>query len=167
MQGELIHDGTVSLEIEDAIVADDFTVAVEELGRSEAVPCIASAFTQMRVGEGDPYLGYLVLTEEMLYLVDASTQERHILQSFLVALLQPTPDARAFDVDADIVDFGMHACQPDGILALAAAQLQHDGIVVVEKLLVPLALQREALAHDAFVAVFEQVGEGLIFGEFL
>ena len=99
----------------------------------------------------------------MLYLVDAGTQERHVLQSLLVALLQSTPDAGAFDVDADIVDLGMHARQPDGIFALATAQLQHDGVIVMEKLLVPLALQREALAHDAFVTVFEQVGEGLVF----
>jgi hypothetical protein len=165
MQGELIHDGTVSLEIEDAIVADDFTVAVEELGRSEAVPCIASAFTQMRVGEGDPYLGYLVLTEEMLNLVDAGTQERHVLQSFLVALLQSTPDARAFDVDTYIINVAMGTSQANGIFSLATTKLQDDRVVVVEEIGMPLPLQREALAHDAFIAVFEQVREGLVLSE--
>ena len=126
---------------------------------------VAFALTWMRVREGDPNLGHFVLGEEMLDLVDAGTKERHILQAFLVRLLQTTPDACAFDVDTYIINVTMGTGQADGIFSLATTKLQDDGVVVVEEVGMPLPLQREALAHDAFIAVFEQVREGLVLSE--
>ena len=128
---------------------------------------VAHAFAWMRVRESDPNLGHFVLAEEMFDLVDAGTQERHILKAFLVTLLQTAPDTCAFDVDTYIINVAVGAGQTEGVLAFATTQLQHDGVVVMEEVGVPLALQREALPHDAVVAVFEQVGEGLVFREFL
>ena len=127
--------------------------------------CITLTLAWMRVGEGDPNLGHFILGEEMLDLVDASTEERHILQAFLVRLLQTTPDAGAFDVDTYIINVAMGTGQADGVFPLATTQLEHDGVVVMEEVGMPLALQREALAHDAFIAVFEQVREGLVLSE--
>ena len=109
MQCKLIHDRAVGLEVEDAVGANDFAVTVKELRRSEAVPCIAFALAGMRVRESDPNLGNFVLTEEMLDLVDAGAKKGHILQPFLVRLLQAAPDTRTFDVDPNIIDLGMHS----------------------------------------------------------
>ena len=72
------------------------------------MPCVAFTFARMRVGESDPDFGDFVLAEEMLDLVDASAKEGHILQAFLVRLLQAAPDACPFDVDTNIIDLGMH-----------------------------------------------------------
>ena len=121
----------------------------------------------MRGGEGDPNLSHFILGEEMLDLVDAGTEKRHIIQAFLVRLLQSAPDAGAFDVDTYIINITMGTSQTDGVLTFAATQLQHDGVVVVEEVGMPLPLQGEALAHDTLIAVFEQVGEGLVLGESL
>ena len=121
VEGKLIHDGAVGLEVEDAVGANDLAVAVKELGRGKAMTRIACAFAGMRVREGDPNLGDLVLGKEMLNLVDAGTQERHILQTFLIALLQSTPNPCSFDVDTDIIDVAMRPSQAHGVFSFATA----------------------------------------------
>ena len=92
--------------------------------------------------------------------------EGHIVQAFVAGLGQAAPHAGTFDVNADVIDFGMHPGQSDGVFTLAAAQLQHDGMVVMEKL-GPLAFQRKSLRHDALVGVFKEVVEGLVLRKFL
>ena len=129
--------------------------------------CIAFALARMRVGEGDPNLSHFVLGEEMLDLVDAGTEKRHILQAFLVRLLQAAPDTGTFDVDTYIINVAMRTSQANRVLTLATTQLQHDGVIVVEEVGMPLPLQGEAFAHDTLIAVFEQVGEGLVLGKSL
>ena len=59
----------------------------------------------------------------------------------------------------------MHTRQPDRVFALAAAQLKHDGILVMEKLLVPLPLKRESFVHNALIGILEQVPKGLVLGK--
>ena len=127
--------------------------------------CIAFAFTWMWVGESDPNLRDFILGEEMLDLVDTGAKERHVFQAFLVALLQAAPDAGALDVDTYIINVAMRPSQTNGVFSLATTQLKHNRVVVVEEVLVPLALQREAFGHNALIAVFEQVREGLVLSE--
>ena len=162
MQCKLIHNGAIGFQVEDAVGTNDFSVTLQKLRRSEAVPRIAHALARMWVGEGDPNLGNLVLTKEMLDLVDTGAEKRHILHAFLVRLLQAAPNAGTLDVDTYIIYITMGAGQTDGVFAFAATQLQHDGIVVVEEVGVPFSLQWEAFGHDTFIAVFEQVRKGLV-----
>lgn len=129
------------------------------------MPRVAHALAWMRVGEGDPDFGHLVLGEEMLNLVDAGAKESHVAQAFLVALFQSAPNACALDVNTYVINIAVRTGQANRVFAFAAAEFQNDGIVVVEKVLVPLALQWEPFLHDAFVAVFKQVREGLVLGE--
>ena len=114
----------------------DLTVTLQKLGRSQAVAGIAFAFARMRIGESDPNLSHLVLSEEMLNLVDAGTNEGHILQIFLIRLLQAAPDACALDIDTYIINILVRPCQADGVFAFATAQFEHDGIIVSSPLFI-------------------------------
>ena len=128
---------------------------------------VAFTFAGMGIGEGDPDLVYLIWTEKMLDLVDAGTDEGYVCEAFFTGLRQATPHTGALDVDADIVDVTMRPGQSHGILSLAATQLKNDGVVVMEEVGAPTALQRKALGHDALIGILEQVVERLVLFEFL
>ena len=126
----------VCLQVDEAPVGQEPAVALQKPGGGESLARIL----HLRVAEGEPYLLHLAPGEEVVYDFDVGTQEGHVLQPFLQGLRSPRPHACSLDVDADEVDVGKHLGQSDGVFALAAAQLQHDGVLIVEVLFSPVAL---------------------------
>ena len=125
--------------MDEAAVLKEMAVAGEEVGAGEAL----RGLLHLRVGEGEPYFLHFAGGEEVVDDLDVRAQEGDILQTFLQRLRGTAPHARTFDIHADEVAVGVAPRQPHGILAAAAAQLQHDGVVVLEELLAPTATQGE------------------------
>lgn len=152
----------IGLEMHDAAVDKEAAVALHEVGGSEALARIL----HLRVGKGEPYFLHLVGTEETVYYLDACTQEGYVSELFLQGLFCSRPHSCALDVDADEVDVGIQPCQAHGVFAAAAAQLEHDGVVIVEILFAPVAAHVERHVADYGEWILEHVLESLNFGEF-
>ena len=75
--------------------------------------------------------------------------------------------AGALDVDADEVYFGEKLGQSYRIFTFAAAQLQDDGVGIVEILLTPFAFHLKRHVVDDRERILEDIAEGLHLGEFL
>ena len=84
------------------------------------------------VGEGDPDLADFVGREILGDVVDMGSQESNIVEVFGDRGFGTRPHAVAFDVHADVVDVGVEAGQSHGIIAFAAGELNHDGVVVAK-----------------------------------
>ena len=167
VKGEFVHDGAIGLEVEDALRGDNFAVSLEELRGGETVTCIAFPLARMGIGESDPNLANLTRAKEMLNLVDAGTDEGYILKTFVTSLSEATPHTGSFDVDTDVIDFGMYPGQAYGIFTFTTTQLQHDGMVVMKKVGTPMAFQRKTFRHDSLIGLLEQVVERPVLFKFL
>ena len=107
----------------------NLSVQVEELVAAEAF----ARFVGLGVGEGDPDLVDFVGREILCDVIDMGSQESNIVEVFGDRGFGPRPHAVAFDIHADVVDVGVEAGQSHGIIAFAAGELNHDGVVVAEK----------------------------------
>ena len=136
----------------DAAGAKEFPVALQEKRRTEAGVLAAA---QLRVRESEPDLRDLPRAEESVDELDAGAQESHVGESVLSSILGPFPEPGAFDIHADIIDLRVPEGQGDGVVSLAAAQLQHDRMVVPEHLLPPSAF-------DGMVPEPQLPGTGLL-----
>ena len=126
----------VGLQVDDAAIDEELAIAVHEVGGREALARIL----HLGVGEGEPYLLYLVRSEEALDDLDIGTQEGDILQTLLEGLSSSRPHACSLDVDTNEVDVRVELGELYGIFSLATAEFEHNGVVIVEILLVPMAL---------------------------
>ena len=123
----------------------------------------------LRVRESEPNLLHLVAVEEAVYDFNARAKKGHIGQLLLQRELGSRPHACAFDVYTDEVHVGIEPGQPHRVLAFAAAQLQHDGVVVVKVFVAPVAFHRERHVVDHREGIFKHVAHLLHFrklGEF-
>ena len=89
------------------------------------------------MGEGEPYLLYLVLTEKAVDYLDVRAQEGYILHSLPMGLHGTRPHTRTLDVYSDEVHLGEHLRQPDGIFTLATSQFQDYWVLIMEDFGVP------------------------------
>ena len=152
-QGVLLHHELsvgeeeigVGLQMHQSAIHEEAAVALHE-------ECAREAFARilhLRVAECEPYLLHLSGGEEAVDYLDVCSKESCISESFLKGLLGARVHSCPLDVDADEVHVGEHACQSHGIFPLAATQLKHYRVVVVEIFLAPLAfhIERYILNH--------------------
>ena len=152
----------VGLQMDEATIGEEMAIAVEEPRGGESLTRVLHLW----VAEGEPYLADFVRGEEAVDDLDIGAQEGHILQSFVQGLCGACPHAGALDVDANEIDIGKQLSQSDGIFTLATAQLQDNGVVVMEILLVPMALQVKGHVFHYRIGVLEHVLVGFHIGEF-
>ena len=129
----------VGLQMNRAAVLQEAAVALHEVGRGETLARIL----HLRIAEREPDLLHLAFSEEAVYNLYVRAQKRHVLKSFAERLRSAGPHACALNVYANEVDVGEHLRQPHRILAFAAAQLEHNRVVVLEIHLAPMSLHVE------------------------
>ena len=151
----------VGLQVHLAAISQEVTVALEEICGGEALARIL----HLRVTEREPDLLHLILSEEAVNDLDVGTEEGYVGQSFFQCLLGTGVHAGSLDVDTHEVDVRIEAGQTDGVLALATAELQDDGIGVVEIGVAPMPLHGEWFVADDTKRILEHIGECLHFSE--
>ena len=93
----------VGLQMDDATIDEETAVAVHEVGGGETLARVL----HLRVTERQPYLLYLIRSEETVDDLDIRTQEGDILQSFLDSLCGTRPHTGSLDVHPDEVYVGV------------------------------------------------------------
>ncbi len=106
----------------------NLSVQIEELIAAEAF----SRFVGLGVGEGDPDFVDLVGREILGDVIDMGSQESNIVEVFGDRGFGTRPHAVAFDIQTNVVDVGVEPGQSHGIIAFAAGELNHDGVVVAK-----------------------------------
>ena len=164
------HDGrigeeevAVGLQVDDATVGEEASIAFEEEGAGEAFVYVL----HLRVAESEPYLLHFAWSEEAVDNFDVGTQKRYITQVFLYGLFGSGVHACAFYVNPYEVDVGEELGQSHRIFAFAAAEFEYDGVVVVEIAASPTALHGEGLFGHCRIWELEDVGKRLHLSEFL
>ena len=145
------------------VVNQEMAVAVQEEGRRES---LAWAL-HLRVAESEPDFLYLVFAEETVDDFDVSAQESHVGQFFFQSLCGSGPHAGTLDVNTDEVHVGIELGQLYGVFAFAASEFKHDGVVVLEVLLMPVAFHVKGNVFHYRIRVLEHVAIGGQVGEFL
>ena len=154
----------VGLEVDPAVRTQQPRVVLQKERRGEAF--LGPAALELRVGEGDPQLGDLALGEERRDELDARAQEADVPHAALGGGLRTAPHPCPLDIDADVVARRVALGQRHGILALAAAELQHDGSVVVEEVAPPMPLQGMVVAEHLVEVGLHEACEGQVLAEF-
>ena len=157
-----VHEGAVALEVDESVGGEYLLVERHEAGRGEPL----AHLLHLRVGEGNPDFRHLARSEEAVDQFDVGPQEGYILYSLLERLFGAAPHAGPLDVDADKVLLRKATGQPYGIFALAATQLEHDGVVVLEEGFAPFAPHLEPFFLQQAEGVLEHVGVSLQIVEF-
>ena len=120
-----------------SVLLHECAIALQKGGARKAL----GHLLHLRVREGEPHLAHLARGKEAVDELDVGAQEAHILHACSHCLLGSRPHACSLDIHSDIVLVGEHPSQPHRVFASSAAQLEHDGLVVVEEVGVPLPLQ--------------------------
>ena len=121
----------------------------------------------LRVGEGNPYLVDLSGSEEVRYQLYAGTQKRRIGYTVVGHLPRTRPYTRALDVDTYEILFGEAFGQPYGIFTLAASELEHYRVVIVEIIAVPASAHGESLLVEYPERILEHTLHLRYLAEFL
>ena len=144
----------VGFEVDPPLGTEEAGVIVEVERRGEAF--LGAPGLELRIGEGDPDFGHLVFGEQPVDELDARTQEAHVMHLVVCGSLCTAPHARTLYVDADVVAQRVPLGQRYGVFALAATQLQDDGVVVAEKITVPVPFERVvAVEHLVEFGLYE------------
>ena len=152
----------VGLQVDEASVDEELAIAIQEIGAGESL----AGVLHLGVGEGEPYLLHLARSEKTFYNLDVGAQKGHVLQSLFGCLCGSRPHASSFDVDTNEVDVRIELGQFYGIFSLATAQLQDDGVLVMEILLMPVTLHIKRNMLHYRIGVLEHVLISLHVGEF-
>ena len=131
----------VGFQVDEAAVLQEAAVSLQKVGGGQAL----GHLFHLRVAEGEPDFGHLARRKEAVDKLDVRAQEGHVGHALAQRLGGTGPHARALDVDAYEVLVRKKPAQPHGIFAAAAAQLQHDGVVVVKEVRAPAPLQGKML----------------------
>ena len=158
-----VEKWAVSFEMNQSTIAQDIAVKTKETSAGEA---FAHLF-HLRVGEGNPYLTHFVFGKETIDEFDVGAKECHIAEPQSGGLSGTGPHACSFAVDSDIVFVGEAACEPHGIFALAATQLEHYGIGVMKIFLIPLASEWKRFVLKACKRILEHTLQCFHFRKFL
>ena len=152
----------IGLQVDDATIDEELAIALHEIGGRETL----AGILHLRVAEGEPDLLYLVFCEETVDDLDVRTEEGDVLQSFVEGLSGPRPHAGSFDIHPDEVHLGIELGKFHRVFSLAAPEFEHDGILILEILFVPLALHIKRNMFHYRKGVLEHVLVCFHVGEF-
>ena len=147
----------------------DLLIPLHEESRGKTL----GGFLHLRVTESNPDFVDFFSTEERSDELDIGTQERYILQSFRLRLFGTRPHACSFDIHADEVLVRVFLRQTYRIFPSAAAELQHDRVVIVEIPFMPmpcqviyyLAIYQFSIFIERRRSKLEDIGESLHLSE--
>ena len=151
----------VGLQVDDAAVSEEAAVALHEIGGGESL----AGILHLWVAESKPNLLHLVLSKETVDDLYVRAEEGHILYSLLQSTRGSRPHTGTLDVNADVVAVRVCLRQLYGIFALAATQLQDDGVVVMKELLAPVAAHGKRNVTQHRIGVLKDVPIGFHVGE--
>ena len=143
----------VCLEVNHSPINQEATIALKEVGGSEALTRIL----HLGVREGEPYLLHLAVAEETVNHLDVGAKESHILQSLLQSLSGTSPHPGSLDVHTYEVDMRKQFGKLHCIFALATSQLEHYGVGVMKILLSPTALHLKRHVVDNTIWILEHI----------
>ena len=158
-----IKKRAVGFQMHESAVFQYLAIELHEAGRRQAFV----DFLHLGVGKRYPYFRHLAGIKEGGNQLDAGAEKRYVGDAFLHRLLGAGPHPGAFDVDSDEVAVGKFLCHSDGIFTFAATKLQNYGVVVLEKLCVPLSFQWKRSFLQFCEWILEHVGECFHLPEFL
>ena len=141
----------------DAAILQETAIALQEIRARQSL----AGILHLRVAERQPDLAHLVGSEEAVDDLNVRAQEGHILQALLQRHLRSRPHAGTLDVDTDEVHLWIQSRQLHRVLPFAAAQLQHDGVVVLEIVLMPTARHLERPLFNHAERILEHILERL------
>ena len=133
-----MQEAAVCLEVDDSSRLEEAAVAFQEHRAAQT----AVLALELGVGESEPDLGNLARCEEGIDEFYSGPQEGDIRQPLLSGCLGALPQARALDVDSDVVGRRGTAREVDRVLSLAASKFQDNRSRRGEHLRIPLALYR-------------------------
>ena len=154
----------IGFQIDPSVRSQQAGVEFQKERRSE--PFFRPAALELGIGKGDPDFGDLALGEKPSQELHTRAQKPYVGHPSLGRSLGTAPHASPLDVDADVVAQRIALGQSDGVFALAAAQLQHDGPVVLEEVAVPVPLHGVVAAEYVVEFGLQEAGEPEIFAEF-
>ena len=139
------HEVAVRLEVNQSVIYKETAVPLHEVGAGQPL----GGLLHLGVGEGEPDFTHLAWGEEAVDNLDVGAQEGHVGHACFSRLLGPAPHARPLDIHPDEVFSGKETSQPHSVFPASAAQLQHDGVVVLEEAFVPCSphLKRYIVHH--------------------
>ena len=159
-----VQERAVGLQVYQTAITQDVAIVVQKPGGGKSLVHLL----HLRVRESDPYLGNLVGSKHTVDQLDARAQKRHVGQGQVGCHPRAGPHAGTLDVHPDVVLIGESLSQSHCILTLATSQFQHDGIIVVEVLLMPLAAHGASpLLHHDSKGVLEHALHALHVGKLL
>lgn len=156
-----VHEFAVGLEVDHAAWLEDFFVQLQEFGIRHAV--FGALVFDLRIGKRDPDLVDFACTEQIVDELDLRAQETDVFHPGFFRSFGPAPETRALDVDSDEVLVRESFGQTDGILAFAATQFQNERLVVLEKILVPFAFEREIARGHFLPCRLHHIRKRLVF----
>ena len=134
----------VGLEMNESAIAKELPVSFKEEGAGEALRDLF----HLRVGEGEPYLANLVGTKETLDELDVCAEESYVLHARLQGFLCSCPHSSSFDVNANEVLVWHLLPKSDCIFASTTTQFEHNRVLIVEEVFVPMSSKGEVFLHD-------------------
>ena len=153
----------IGFEVDGSVGAQQPGVAFEEERRREAF--LGPAGFELRVGEGDPQLRDLAFGEETVDELDPCAEESDVLHAAFRCGLGAAPHPGPLDVDADVVAVGVALGQRHGVFALSAPEFEHDGVVVVEEIGIPMPFERMVVAENLLEFGLYETPESEVFAE--
>ena len=139
-----MQESAVGFEVDDCTLFHKLAVQVEEIRRSKTLVLLLG----LRVGEGNPNLRHFPRTEEIVYHINPRAQESGVCDVVLQRLFCTFPDTRTLDVNAYKIALRVRLTECNSVFALAATEFEGDGIIIVEKIIAPLALVLKILHHQ-------------------
>ena len=128
LKGAFVKEIRIGFYVHQGGCRCNLSVQIEELIAAEAF----ARFVGLGVGESNPDLVDLVGREILGDVIDMGSQESNIIEVFGDRSFGTRPHAVAFDVHANVVDVGVDPGQSHGIIAFAAGEFNHYGVVVAE-----------------------------------
>ena len=136
-----VHERRICLDMDDALVLQEMAIALHEIGGSQSL----GGFLHLWVGKCEPDFNHFVFTKHLMNELNVGAKKTDIVQSFYHSRLCSMPHARAFDINPNKILIGKSAGKSYGVFTSSASQFQHNGVFVLEEILMPSAFQRQAL----------------------
>lgn len=140
LPGELVKSGVIGFKPHIATGFQETLVNRQEPWACK--PAFDVAHARPGIRERNPDFADLTFGKEVLNQQNHRAQKSCIGQIVFCRGGTALPDSLALDIHPDIISFGKEFCQPDRVLAPATGKFNGDGIVVFEKILVPVSLDR-------------------------
>ena len=113
----------VGLEMNQSVVAQEVTIASQEVGGSEPF----GDFLHLWVGESEPDFRHLIRCKKLVDKLNVGAQKAHVLQPCLFGFGGAAPHPCPLDVHTDEVLVGEEASEPHTVFSTSTAQFEDDG----------------------------------------